>query len=122
LKSLNRPLWPGKLCQVRDPAGIADQRWPLWPGKLGQVRDPGIMSSILTHLEKGFSSFSKTPRGFWADTYLQPLDVLQGYFKPENPLKVLATLKNPWKTPKGCKYVPAQQPLGFLKKLDNPIF
>jgi hypothetical protein len=43
---------------------------------------------------------------------------LQGYFKPEKSLKFLATLKNIWRTPKGCKCVPrvfwkAGEPLGY---------
>jgi hypothetical protein len=68
--------------------------------------------------KKGFYSFIKTPRGRWAGTYLQPLGVLQGYFKPEKPSKVLATLKNLWRILKGCKYVPIQQPRGFFEKLE----
>jgi hypothetical protein len=42
------------------------------------------------------------------------LGVLQGYFKPEKPLKVVATLKNLWRTPKGCKYMPTGEP-SFLR-------
>jgi hypothetical protein len=43
------------------------------------------------------------------------LAVLQGFFGPQKPLKVLANLKNLWRTGKGCNCVTAQQPLGFLK-------
>jgi hypothetical protein len=40
------------------------------------------------------------------------LGVLQGYFKPEIPLKVLATLKNLY----GSKYVLCENPLGVFNK------
>jgi hypothetical protein len=29
---------------------------------------------------------------------------------------------HPWRTPKSSKYVPAQAPLGFFEKLENPFF
>jgi hypothetical protein len=61
--------------------------------------------------------WSNPPSQFW---YLQPLGVLQDYFKPEKPLKVLATLNTSEEsiyiyTYKGCKYVPAHSttPRGF---------
>jgi hypothetical protein len=37
-------------------------------------------------------------------------------------LTVLETLKNLWRTPKSCKSVLAQQPLGGCEKLDNVFF
>jgi hypothetical protein len=43
--------------------------------------------------------------------------VLQDYFKPDKPLKVLAARKYPWRTPWGCKYMVLQD----YFKPDKPL-
>jgi hypothetical protein len=82
----------------------------------GRNNKPPFKDTLL--LEKKVHQLFKNPRSFWAGTYLHPF---RGSSELQEPSKVLQAWNNPDDNPKGCKYVPAQQPL-FFEKLENPLF
>jgi hypothetical protein len=69
-----------------------------------------VWYTVCSHpIQRSYGMWSYLFPNFWAH-------VLQRFFRPHKPLKLLANLANLRRTPTGCRYVHAKQPLGLLKR------